>query len=211
MSLDDAAWAEIARLWQAGDEPVAVIAERFGISRQKLTAAARVRKWPARHGGSHGRASDLMQPRPKRDRTGPGGRKTAGQAGGGRIAVAAGDRAGEAVAGANSAKPPGGRRRSRPSRRAMLERLFDAVDAKLIRLERHMQGEGDATAADGERTARSLNSLIRSFEKLTAFEDKLARGGGKRDGRNGDGGDGDKTEHRRQELARRIAKLREQR
>ncbi|MFN3867626.1 MAG: hypothetical protein ACK4MF_01015 [Hyphomicrobiaceae bacterium] len=199
MSLDEAAWTEIARLWQTGELPVTAIAERFGLSRQKLVAVARLRMWPARASGKPGPARSAIQAGAGKRRQGSAGDGDDGEASAGVAPRAA------------AAKPTTAHRKTRQSRRDMLQRLFDAVDAKLIRLERHMADDGDATAADGERTARSLNSLIRSFEKLTAFEDKLGKDAGQRGARVRDGGERETTEHRRQELARRIAKLRQQR
>ena len=196
MSLDEAAWAEIARLWQTGELSVTALAERFGLTRQKLVAVARARMWPARASGA---------PRPARSaKLGVSAKRRTGDDGGAVVAA-------EVAPRTAAAKPGTAHRKSRQSRSDMLQRLFDAVDAKLIRLERHMADDGDATAADGERTARSLNSLIRSFEKLTAFEDKLGKDAGRRGSGVRGGGERDTTEHRRQELAQRIAKLREQR
>jgi len=43
------------------------------------------------------------------------------------------------------------------------------MDAKLKRLEARMDSHEELTAAESERETRELGSMIRSFEKVTAF------------------------------------------
>ena len=208
MSLDEATWAEIARLWREGADPVGEIAARFGVTRQKIVAVARTMRWPARGRRDVGPDADAPA-RPISDR---GKRKTAGATEGlGQHPV---DGAGESVAAESSSRsnPTSARRPRRPSkgapaRRAMVERLYDAMDVKLRRIEQHMAENADASTADSERTTRSLNTLVRSLEKLSAFEHKLGKAGKDRSEKAKEGGARDTTERRRQELARRIAKL----
>ena len=113
---------------------------------------------------------------------------------------------------AEAAIPSGGggagtsRKRNRTAvRRAMVERLFDAMDRKLSALEARIAAEGDVTPADSERTTRALNTLVRSLEKLADYENKIGKGKGRSDGR-------PRTavadpERRRSELAHRIERL----
>lgn len=221
MALDEVAWAEIARLWVEGRETVASIADRFQISRQKVVAMARKRDWPRRLSAQGDAETAVSTERrdetvaesipTKRTKTqsikATSAKTVSGKTSGkcGRTGGAT-DRADETT---NLRRRSKGHQRQ--ARRAMVERMFDAVDAKLRRLEQHMAEAMDETSADSERTARSLNSLIRSFEKLSAFEHKLDKPKRTRGAGDDEGGRGDTTERRRQELARRLAKLLERR
>ncbi|MBU1212970.1 MAG: hypothetical protein KJ587_17120 [Alphaproteobacteria bacterium] len=51
----------------------------------------------------------------------------------------------------------------------LITRLYNAMDAKLKRLEARMDSHEELTAAESERETRELGSMIRSFEKVTAF------------------------------------------
>ena len=48
-------------------------------------------------------------------------------------------------------------------------RLLSALDQKMTEFENRMTQGGTATAADSERDARTLNTLVRLFEKLKGF------------------------------------------
>lgn len=181
MSLDEATWAEIARLWREGREPLGAIAARFGTSHQRIAAVARSRQWPRRGGA-----------------TGRGAGRPADRGGGSKPATHS-----ERQHGAVRRKP---KARSRAAAlQHMVERLFDAMETKLSAIEQRMADGGDDTPADSERTARSLGTLIRNLERLSEYERKLhkleAAAGAK------SGGERDDTERRRQELARRIEAL----
>ncbi len=218
MSLDEATWAEVARLWREGAEPVGEIAARFGVTRQKIVAVARAMRWPARAGQARGPGDDARTRRgPDRGKRNTIGAKETGANAGGTIDGA--DRRPAKGAGKGTSPEPSLRgtptsahrpRRSGkgdPSRRAMVERLYDAMDVKLRRIEQHMAENADASTADSERTTRSLNTLVRSLEKLSAFEHKLGKTGKDRGEKAREEGARDTTERRRHELARRIAKL----
>ena len=192
MSLDPEVWAEIARLWIEGSEPVGRIAARFGISHQRIVGEARRQGWPAR-------GADAMPPgteaKPAED-----------------TVLKETDRRKPKARPAEAAIPSGcggagtSRKRNRTAvRRAMVERLFDAMDRKLSALEARIAAEGDVTPADSERTTRALNTLVRSLEKLADYENKIGKGKGRSDGR-------PRTavadpERRRSELAHRIERL----
>jgi hypothetical protein len=101
--------------------------------------------------------------------------------------------------------------------RARLARLFSWLDGRLDLLERRPEAAGEAapSAAEQERQARTMSSLIRVYEKLLAIEARSAgdapAGGKRRKGRDDDdGADGNETERRRRELAQRIDRLRKQ-
>ncbi|MGD9783886.1 MAG: hypothetical protein AB7E80_10005 [Hyphomicrobiaceae bacterium] len=205
MSRDDATWAEIARLWSDGSMPLADLARRFGLSTQKVVAQARVRGWPAR-----------------------GVSQSALGAGDGPSAAASGARVPKDICRKSRRKalkrPEGNdgaatQRRRLQARRQIVDRLFDALDAKLGALEQRMAGTDDESPADSERMTRALNTLIRSFEKLCQYDAELVKVRSMASGRTrvGDGAGAHErrvegtAEQRRAELARRIARLRDHR
>lgn len=203
MSLSEATWAEIARLWREGREPVGVIAGRFGISHQRICAVARSGQWPQR--GGKGGKGGKTRVEPPTEAGGTHGREPA-PAKGRRALPSADGRS----ASAKRRRP----RKRRPASREtalqqMVERLFDAMETKLSNIEHRIADGGDETSADSERTARSLGTLIRNLERLSEYERKLLKTAAASGGKTG--GERDDTERRRQELAQRIARLLERR
>jgi transposase-like protein len=102
---------------------------------------------------------------------------------------------------------------ARAQRASLSERLLTALDQKMTEFENRMTQGGAATAADSERDARTLNTLVRLFEKLKGFGGKseadakaiaspvhAATSAGK------DAHDADRLRHG---LAQRLEKLRE--
>jgi hypothetical protein len=122
-------------------------------------------------------------------------------------------------------KPPGRRAREGASATpieddspAPLARLFSWLDARLELLERQPAtpaGDDAPSAAEQERQARTMSSLIRVYEKLLEIEARSAgdepAGRRRRKGRGGDeGSHGNEAERRRRDLAQRIDRLRQQ-
>lgn len=186
MSLSEATWAEIARLWREGREPLGSLAERFGMSRQRLVATARKKEWGSR----------TTVPAPSQSAERPSGSRSSA-----RVIA---DRA-----------PSGPRRKPKKAKsrdrslQSMVERLFDAMETKLSVIEQRLAEGGDETSADSERTARSIGTLIRNLERLSEYERKLIKAQSAT-GKDTEG-ERDDTERRRQELAQRIARLLERR
>lgn len=189
MSLPKAAWAEIAKLWQLGDEPISQIAARFGVSSQKIVGHARRERWPPRSTSKKSRA-----PKPVADERGhaESARRDGEQH---TTNSSKPTRSGHAVADQDPAA----------ARKAMVERLFDAMDTKLTAIEKRIAVGGDATPADSERTTRALNTLIRSLEKLSDVEGKITASKRRKDGKRRQASVD--PERRRQELAGRIERL----
>lgn len=201
MSLDQEAWAEIARLWLEGNESLGRIATRFAITHQAITARARRERWPPRRGDRQKDHAGRRAAHP------PGVRRTAR---GDSSVAEPSDGAGPTgnVAHRSGRSPPRGQRRRRDhagERRSMVERLFDAMDTKLSAIEERIASGGDTTSADSERTTRALNTLVRSLEKLADYEGKISKSTGGNDGKRRQASDD--PERRRQELARRIERL----
>lgn len=202
MSLDQETWAEIARLWLDGREPLGRIAARFAISHQKITARARIERWLPRGAGENGSAS-VTQPdgfRGAFDTEGGGG-----DAGRRAIGGAARQKNVSRKEHAATVHKPRRIRRRAGAHKAMVERLFDAMDVKLSAIEARIASGGDTTSADSERTTRALNTLIRSLEKLSDYEGKISKKAERNDGNRLQ--TSVDPEHRRHELARRIERL----
>lgn len=171
MSLDEETWAEIARLWCEGTEPVGAIAGRYDVSHQRIVAAARARQWPQRGSAAArvlpvGRAARPPATRGK-GASATAAARSAANVGSGGQATARG-----APLGKRSERKPGRpARRKRATRtkavQRMVERLFGAMEAKLSDIEQRMAAGADETPADGERTARSIGTLSRACRERT--------------------------------------------
>lgn len=73
-----------------------------------------------------------------------------------------------------AAKASAARRRGVERQPDLAQRLLLALDQKMTEFENRM-AEGNATsAADSERDARTLNTLVRLFDRLKGFGDKNA-------------------------------------
>lgn len=222
MSLDEATWGEIARLWRESDEPLGSIARRFAITHQSISAMARRQAWPARsrrsqaastHQGTHKQSEARAAGKSRRSRK---ARKQAGQK---HAARTKGTASGSSRTAHGSSGGEGRRAAERGGvvderhqlserhapRSSMVERLFKAMDTKLSAIEDRIACGEDATPADSERTTRAINTLVRSLEKLTEYEAKLSKTAGRRHGKRA--GAQDDPERRREELARRIQRL----
>lgn len=95
----------------------------------------------------------------------------------------------------------------------LADRLLIALDQKMTEFENRMTQGGGATAADSERDARTLNTLVRLFDKLKGFGTK-----GEADGKaaaslphaaTAAGKDAHDADRLRHDLAQRLEKLRE--
>lgn len=140
MAQEKAAWAEIRCVYEACDASVAAIAARFGISEGAIYRRARRDGWPPRKKLKRGR----------RD-----GRS------GGEAEKAAPRQRRRARKQAPTADPA--------TDAELIARLYNAMDAKLKRLEARMETNEEVSASESERETRELGSMIRSFEKVTAF------------------------------------------
>ncbi len=163
MSVSDEAWADIRRAYAESSESVAAIARAAGVSASAVYRLARLEGWSQRSGGrAAGKNAalaaaagcdaavgcDAGRPKPA-----PGAKAPAG------AAVAKSKRAnGNKMGGA-------GKGAAKPT--SVVKRLYRAIDLKLKRLEERMQSSDELSAADSEREARELSSMIRSFEKVT--------------------------------------------
>lgn len=178
MSFDHATWDEIERLWKAGEEPLAQVARRFGTTHQAITARARRELWQ--------RAAVRGEATPRQAGSEPS-----------QNPVQASATRGKREAPTKTSRDQ--------TRRAMVERLFKAMDTKLSAIEERIATGGDASPADSERTTRALNTLVRSLEKLTDYEGKIGKSAGRKHDKRRSAPDD--PERRRQQLARRIERL----
>ncbi len=186
MALDAAAWAEIERLYRTGVEPISNIAIRFGIGVRSIHAMRKARGWPPRCGkAAAGARRKRMVSEPKRTRcrgekAANPGRAPAGDAAepgpvvvGVTVDAAARETSTPPV---NASPPPA----AKPAtRKALVRRLYRAIDVKLQRLERRMTSGEEPTIADSERETRELAHMIRSFEKVTEVAADIAQDTGR--------------------------------
>jgi len=110
------------------------------------------------------------------------------------------------TAASRSAPKQSARRRSRNSRKALIARLYRALEHKMTEFESRLS-DGAQTATESERDARTLNTMVRLFERLSALEEKAAAEESKS---GGEGGDDVAADARalREDLARRLERLR---
>lgn len=155
MALDEAAWAEIVRLYVEGDEKVAEIADRFGIATKEITARVKAKGLPVRP----------FNWRPPS---------------GGAAKVKRVTSSVESAAPAKSAKPAAVKRRSnaadapsatsdatKAARDALISRLYRALEKKIKHLEDRMDTTDGTDPHISEQQTRELNAAVSAFEKVT--------------------------------------------
>lgn len=94
------------------------------------------------------------------------------------------------------------RRGPHAARKALIARLYQALEHKMSEFESRLC-EGAQTAADHERDTRTLNTMVRLFERLSALDEKASPASG--DDRSDLNGD---ARTLREDLARRLDRLR---
>jgi len=198
---DHTDWSAIRRLYVAGTLTLACIAEQHGISIQRLTGRARSESWPKRR-----RLPVAARDGPAKE---PAIRKSATTA----------DRKRDPP----GASEPASERRDAPTaatslkaRRALVRRLYKAIDTKLRQMERRMahdiattEATSDTTAADHERDTRAIGALIANLSRVTEIEADLERlpGSASPAEQQGDRQLADEAERFRREVAERLARL----
>jgi hypothetical protein len=167
---DQPDWSEIRRLYLNGKLAIAGIAERHGVSAQRIARRAKRERWPPRRP----RRSDG---RPSKQSDKPAAKPYATRA----------------AAPATKASPPkspakrpaaatGSTARSLKARRTLVRRLYTAIDTKLQQMERRMahdmatqEGSSETTATDHERDTRAIGALIANLSRVTEIEADLER------------------------------------
>ena len=198
-------WSEIRRLYVAGKLSISGIAERHGVSAQRIARRARRESWPARPRRTSGaREGPAIKSRRKKSAA-DGGRKPSARA---------------PPAAARQRQVPASVAPSLKARRALVRRLYKAIDTKLKQMERRMahdmatnEGTSDITAADHERDTRAIGALIANLSRVTEMEADLERipgspsaGTGPADSQ-GDRQLADEAERFRREVAERLARI----
>ncbi len=199
---DQPDWQEVRRLYVAGALSLARIAERHGVSVQRITRRARNDGWPARSRRTSGA------------REGPSRRSS------GKSSVTRDRTQSRSVAGSPSPKRRGAAAAatttSLKARRTLVRRLYKAIDTKLKQMERRMahdmatkDGNSDTTAADHERDTRAIGTLIANLSRVTEIEADLERlpGSASLTDQQGDRQLADEAERFRREVAERLARL----
>jgi len=99
---------------------------------------------------------------------------------------------------------PGGKRRAEPAsegRRQLIARLYQALERKMSEFELRL-ADGAQTAADHERDTRTLNTMVRLFERLSVLDEKAGAAAGDDSDLNAD------ARALRADLAQRLERLR---
>lgn len=193
-------WPAIRRLYVAGALTLAAIAEQCGVSVQRIARHARKEGWPSRP-----RRTPGAREGPTRKPSGKATKAAARRKPPKRDAKPAPERQGGSTI-ATSLK----------ARRALVRRLYKAIDTKLKQMERRMahdmatkEGASDATAADHERDTRAIGSLIGNLSRVTEIEADLERlpGSSSPAEQQGDRQLAEETERFRRDVAERLARL----
>lgn len=160
----EAPWDEIARAWHDGAIPVAQIADRHGLTKGQLTAAAKARGWPTRGEIKSAARGSRAKPAAKR--------KTAKT----QAAPRGGSRAAEAQA-RPEAMPgkPGKPRGKAVNAKTLVNRIYSTIDKELSKLEQH-DGE---SSQDRERASRALSQMVNSLEKAVDMQREITRAQGR--------------------------------
>lgn len=149
MSVDDAAWAEIKRLWLETDLSARALADKFAVSASSIARRARTEGWT---------------PHPSRaERSAAASRQAA---------IRASRKADE------SCKRSAPLRRRKPvAPEVRVRRMLAIIDLQLEQLERDMTSGEELTVQDKERLGRQFSGAIGSLEKVmeVASEHEKAR------------------------------------
>jgi len=196
-------WQRIRRLYVAGAQSLAAIAEQHGVSVQRIARRARNEGWPPRSRRTPG-ARDGPPRKPAKQpstETAPPKRS------------------------AGDAKPPETQdakatATSLKARRALVRRLYKAIDTKLKQMERRMahdmatkESTSDTSAADHERDTRAIGALIANLSRVTEIEADLERHPGSESPAPSQGAQhaerqlADEAERFRRDVAERLARL----
>lgn len=181
MQVDDDTWARLREAYEAGGATPKAVAERFGVSVQRLAAKARAEGW-----------TRPALPREKRKGR-PNATRRAGAA---KKPAAPGKAARTQNRGAGLP--------TQRAQRALIGRLYRAISLKLEHMEKRMASGDARSAQDEERESRALATLINNFEKVTEAVAELDK---ERDApRSARGADTD-AERMRREIAERLERL----
>jgi transposase-like protein len=198
---DQPDWSEIRRLYLDGDLKIAAIAERHGVSAQRISRRAQRERWPPRpRKGGPSKPRDKPRAKP----TTPAALAEATKA-----PPSKSRSKGSAAATVSAA-------RSLKARRALVRRLYTVIDTKLQQMERRMahdmateEGSSDTTAADHERDSRAIGALIANLSRVTEIEADLERipGTATPSDQQADRQLADEAERFRRDVAERLARL----
>lgn len=194
---DQPDWPAIRRLYARGELSIATIAERHGIAAQRISRRARKDGWPSRRARvvrkRDGPESSPPSTAPAQCTDSPKSR---------------------------SKRPGDGAASSVKARRALVRRLYRAIDTKLKQMERRMAHDmatderpAETSAADHERDTRAIGALIGNLSRVTEIEADLERIPGAaapaadRAKEQADRQLADEAERFRREVAERLARL----
>jgi hypothetical protein len=160
---DTKVWATITRAWRKNEITIAAIAEKTGVSVDDIKARAQAEDWKPR---SYTRKKSARQAAASPKSTASSKPKISAEPPP-PAAVSLPD------ASTLPTKPPN----SLTARRALIRRMYSAIDTKLQLLEKHMQSDlarldtgTDSSAADHERDTRAIGTLIKNLGTIADID-----------------------------------------
>ena len=167
MSTPDASvWVTIARAWRANSDTIAVIAANAGLTAEDIKLHARTNAWAPRN-STKPKKKPVKKPasKPVRKRPAPQPKPIP--------AAPLQPTPPPDPALVLPTKPPN----SLSARRALIRRMYSAIDTKLQLLELHMQNDlvrldtgTDSSAADHERDTRAIGTLIKNLGTIADID-----------------------------------------
>lgn len=150
-------WNEVARRFQDDNESVKVLSEDFGVSSSTIYRKARLQNWVRKNLVSP--KENLVSPKEI-------------------------DAVEEPVSKLDAELRNLGALKSEPSvfagkflplsqRKALINRLYRALEQKIGFVEARLEVEENPSAAESEKDARTLTALVRLFEKLSELENQV--------------------------------------
>jgi hypothetical protein len=159
---DAPVWRTIARAWNANKETIEAIAIRTGTTAAAIKSHARLKKWTSRP--KLRRVQLASKPATKKSRASP---KSVTRT------VSSVQAPPDTKRPTLSAKPAN----SLSAKRALIRRMYSAIDTKLQLLEKHMQSDlarldtgTDSSAADHERDTRAIGTLIKNLGTIADID-----------------------------------------
>ncbi len=147
MPLDLSIWDDIRHAFEHSDETVEVIARRFAVTAGQISYRAKARGWTPRPSGAEALA--IANAKRRAGLTRPSYAEP----------LAAPEQKAKRVSG------------SLTHRQAIITRLYEVIDAKLLDIERRIKSDRTLESSEAEREAREIGTLIKNFEKLTELSD----------------------------------------
>jgi hypothetical protein len=176
---DASVWRTIFRAWRKNKITIAAIAETTGVSVDEIKAYASEHHWTPRSHGSKSPRRKIQKPKAHTPRRAKSTAKLATSP----ISSVSPTDLDQRRTGLPSSLPsdipvlPTKPANTLTARRALIRRMYSAIDTKLQLLEKHMQSDlarldtgTDSSAADHERDTRAIGTLIKNLGTIADID-----------------------------------------